>query len=588
MAIIPLSQNEQDPPFRVVLIHAPDPLYSSTQTYGAQFVPLWAYTLPAYFPKDKKYKIDIYDNRFDKVENIPKANLYIYSGINQDCEIVNKICKYLRDLAPSSSHIIGGPICVSFDLAGSLDKLNEFDSICIGDGEVLIEQVLNACFVGHKLPKIFRAKERFKLIDAKVIDYSLVQESLKKYKYYGAVVEVSRGCPFLCEFCDIRTLPDNNRTHIKSPDVIVAELDFFVKMGINQILIACDNFIGDIKAAEELLDAILAWEDKTGYQPGLYTWLTINLYKLPHILEKMRRCGFDLLFIGVESFNANALMETAKVQNNTVGLVEPILTIQSYGFIVGAGLIFGFDSDSVDTFDETLNGLRDAALLSGDPSLLVALPGTPLYRRMKLSGRLREIGFGLGGFKYQTNIKYLIPANEIISGYQYFVNEFIKGDYQLDRLKRFFELLNQGNFIPLKSGGGFGSISSYFKVLIADKKAATQMAIRLTRFALKPVLMWYAFRGLLLVYKNRNIPGAFGYFQFWFFAWTNTLLKYSNLSAKDFDIESVGPDFDIRNILPESYRSSANEPIPKAKINAQLRSTEEQLKRIISIKLIDA
>jgi hypothetical protein len=30
-------------------------------------------------------------------------------------------------------------------------------------------------------------------------------------RYYGAVLEVARGCPFLCEFCDIRILPDTGR-----------------------------------------------------------------------------------------------------------------------------------------------------------------------------------------------------------------------------------------------------------------------------------------------------------------------------------------------------------------------------------------
>ena len=63
-------------------------------------------------------------------------------------------------------------------------------------------------------------------------------------RYYGAVLEVSRGCPFLCEFCDIRILPDNNRPHNKSADLIVAEMDHLCSLGVRQVLFACDNFIG--------------------------------------------------------------------------------------------------------------------------------------------------------------------------------------------------------------------------------------------------------------------------------------------------------------------------------------------------------
>ena len=89
----------------------------------------------------------------------------------------------------------------------------------------------------------------------------------------------------------------------------------------------------------------------------------------------MRRAGFDMLFIGVESFSRNSLLETAKVQNLAPDMVRVVRKIQSYGFIVVAGLIFGFDSDDETCFETMLQGLKDSALLSGDPSLLTALPG---------------------------------------------------------------------------------------------------------------------------------------------------------------------------------------------------------------------
>jgi radical SAM superfamily enzyme YgiQ (UPF0313 family) len=568
---------------RLAMIHAPDPVYAANQTYGAQFIPLWAYTLSAHIPNDGRFAIKLYDNRFDTTDEIGNADVYIYSGINQDCGVLTNICNALRARQPHAKHIIGGPISSSFDAAGRLKDLDAFDHLCIGDGEELIGGVLETLYAGKELPRIIRADKRFDLMKAKMFDTKLADDTLARY--YGAVVEVSRGCPFLCEFCDIRTLPDNNRPHLKPPEVIVAELDYFARKGVKQILLACDNFIGDLRAAEELLDKIIEWSERTGFQPGLYTWLTINLYKLPRMMEKMRRAGFDMLFIGVESFDHNSLLETAKVQNTAVGLIEPLRTIQSYGFIVVAGLIFGFDSDSPASFDATLRGLEESALLSGDPSLLVALPGTPLYRRMKLSGRLRDIGFGLGGYKYQTNIRYLTPKDEIIRGYQHFVEEFVKGDYQYRRLQAYFDLLEGGNFIPLKRGGGFGSLRSYAKALLSDRVAAKQMAVRMGRFMLRPDLVWHAIRGLALVLKRKHIQGGLNYFQFWFFAWTNTFVKYATLSEKDFDIESVGPDFDIRQILPESYARTADEPIPQVKIDAQLRETQAQLRRVIQIKL---
>jgi len=295
----------------------------------------------------------------------------------------------------------------------------------------------------------------------------------------------------------------------------------------------------------------------------------------------MRRAGFDMLFIGIESFSGNSLLETAKVQNTAPDMVEVVRTIQSYGFIVVAGLIFGFDSDDDESFQRTLDGLVDAALLSGDPSLLTALPGTPLYRRLKLAGRLRDVRFGLGGYKYQTNIKYLMPRQMVIDGYKRFVDGYTDGAYQYRRLKAFFDLLDEGSFVPLPSKG-FGNLGLFIKMILGNRAALWQMTQRLARFGLRPRNLYYAFRGFGLMLARRRIKGAFGYFQFWFFAWTNAVLKYQYIADSDFDIEGVGEGFDIHDILPSDYAASADEPIPHQKTDAQLRATTAQLSRVIA------
>ena len=97
------------------------------------------------------------------------------------------------------------------------------------------------------------------------------------------------------------------------------------------------------------------------------------------------------------------------------------------------------------------------------------------------------------------------------------------------------------------------------------------------RFSANPANLYYVFKGLVLALWRRPRSGGFNYFQFWFFAWSNAVLKYRYISDSDFDIDSVGADFDIRNILPEAYGDTADENIPQNKIQAQLRTTTAQL-----------
>ena len=568
---------------RIAFIHAPDLNYADTQNYGAKFMPVWAYTLASHIPDSEQFDLKLFDIRFQSLKAIAEADIYLFSGMNQDCGSIEKTRSYLKQQYPKATSMIGGPICWSFDQANSLEQLNGFDHIFIGDGEDYIKSIVEDFLKKAPLARVIRAKQRFDIKKARPFYRPMLDATINRY--YGAVLEVSRGCPFLCEFCDIRILKDNNRPHNKSIDLIVKELDHLSKLGVKQVLLACDNFIGDPKWAEELLDNILMWQKQTGFRPSLYTWLTINLYKHKRMMEKMRKTGFDMLFIGVESFDKNSLLETAKLQNTAPDMVKVVREIQSYGFIIVAGLIFGFDSDTEDCFNTTLTGLLNSALLSGDPSLLTALPGTPLYRRMKLSGRLRSVRFGLGGYKYQTNIKYILSAEKMFDGYKGFVNNYTKGKYQYNRLKAYFDLLETGNFIPLE-GKGFGNLSLFLKMILKNKAALSQMLIRLLRFSATPSNLFYLVCGFFLVFNKNQIYGRFGYFQFWLFAWTNAVLKYKNLSLKDFDIEGVEKNFDIRNIIPKNYATSAKEEIPPQKIKAQLRTTVTQLESIVSEHLI--
>lgn len=568
----------QDTPGRIAFIHAPDAFLAETQQYGAMFMPVWAYTLAAYVEEPERYDLRLYDMRFDRAGEVPAADLFVFSGVNQDYETIVATHAALRARHPGSTFVIGGPITWSLNQAGEGAKLAMFDHVFIGDGEEAFPRFLKLFGERDKLPRVLETKERFDVTKARGFYRPFLDATFSRY--YGGVLEVSRGCPFLCEFCDIRVLPDNNRPHNFSPAHIVAELDYMARLGIKQVLCAADNFIGELRWAEEVLDRIIEWQERTGLRVALYTWLTINLSKHPRLLKKMRQANFDMLFIGVESFSNNSLLETAKVQNTTGDMVDALKEIQSYGFAVVAGLIFGFDSDTPDSFDLTLDGMNRAGLISGDPSLLTALPGTPLFRRMKLSGRLRNNKNSLGGYKYCTNISYLMPREQMVEGYQRFVKRFCEGGYQYHRLKSFLDNLDRGNYVPLNSQG-YGSLGKYISMVFKSPGAIKMLFRRAFQIAVRPAVLWYSLRAFLLVLsRSRRHRQLFGVFQFWLFNWTNAMLKYEGLSDSDFDIDSVPAGFDRSLILPEHYTDLAEEEIPQAKIAAQQRATVNQLRRL--------
>lgn len=553
-----------------------DEVLERTQMFGVRYMPVWAYTLAAHMRSQADVEIKLHDGRIRPEIDIPESDLYFYSALNQDLAANLKLLAKLRGRFPRAKHALGGPATGSLKIAGRLDEVAAFDAIYLGEGETEAYQFAKLLLEHDSTQQlVYESRERFQLASALPMDFELLSSTFMDY--YGGVIEVSRGCPFLCEFCDIRTLPDNNKAHVKPVQTILADLEQFHRLGVTNVLFACDNFIGNLKWASELCDAMIEFNLRTGYRPRLYTWLTINIANHPDLMLKMKSAGFDMFFIGVESFGIGQLLETAKVQNTKFDIPDAVRKIQSFGIVVVAGLIFGFDTDTDDTTDQALTGILASGLISGDPTLLTALSGTPLYRRMQLAGRLRDGKVALGGQKYSTNIRYLRPKARIINDYIRFVKTFNSASFQLRRYRSF---LNCFSAAPrqLARDGGYIQPGKILGLVRRNPKAMKSALTRLGCFLRSPKRV-----GAILVgaYDTLRIPEAnWSHFFFWVFNWSNSIMKYGQLSSTDFDIESIDRPITRQHILPAGYETDLFEPIPIEKIRAQRQITISALEKI--------
>ena len=225
----------------ITFVHSPEMRYE--QNYGTLFSPVWAYTLASYLPDG--WQPTVYDCVVEPIASIEPANVFAFSGINQDLDSIIGAMRELRACFPASTYIAGGPLTWSFEQEGKLDLLVPFDHIFILDGEETLPRFLRAFGRSDEpQPKVIRA-QRFPLERSRAISFELLRP--KAGNYYGAILEVSRGCPFLCEFCDIRVLPGNNRANNRAIEIIIKEIDAYHKAGITKFQFACDNFIGDPK-----------------------------------------------------------------------------------------------------------------------------------------------------------------------------------------------------------------------------------------------------------------------------------------------------------------------------------------------------
>src|SRR5437879_13366916 len=105
---------------RISFIHSPDAFLAETQRYGAMFMPVWAYTLAAYVEEPEKYELRLFDMRIDDVNDVPAADLFVFSGVNQDYETIVAIHARLREQHTSALFIGCGQIARSLHQPGEI------------------------------------------------------------------------------------------------------------------------------------------------------------------------------------------------------------------------------------------------------------------------------------------------------------------------------------------------------------------------------------------------------------------------------------------------------------------------------------
>ncbi len=217
---------------------------------------------------------------------------------------------------------------------------------------------------------------------------------LKVDRYVVGSMQISRGCPFTCEFCDIIVM-FGRRPRLKTSAQVIAELEGMRAAGKRDVFVVDDNLIGNKKAIKPILRDIIAWQRANGYPLNLTTEASIDLAEDDEMIELMIEANFESVFIGIESPNEEALRETKKIQNlsdRKGTMLEKVHHIQASGLEVLCGMIVGFDNDDESVFAAQSRFVRESRIVLATVTTLYAIPTTPLFDRMRQEGRLDEFG----------------------------------------------------------------------------------------------------------------------------------------------------------------------------------------------------
>jgi radical SAM superfamily enzyme YgiQ (UPF0313 family) len=353
---------------------------------GATLPPLGLATLAAHLPEPWELRIrDLHLAPLDD-DDLRWADAVLVSGmLCQSTSIREVLVRAARLGKPT---VLGGPAATT-----SPEAFPEAAHLFRGEAEGRLDRLIDALERPGTAPERILSPpglDRPDLALARVPRFDLL--ALDRYATFA--IQVSRGCPFSCEFCDIIEV-FGRAPRVKSPAQVVAELTALDRLGARgPLFLVDDNFIGNRRAAAEILPAIARWQQQNLRPFELCTEASLDLASEPALLSAMVEAGFTAVFVGIETPNKVSLAEAGKKQNLRLDPGEAVHVLTRAGLEVFAGFIVGFDGDGPEIFEQQARFISSLPIPRAMVGLLTALPGTALWRRLDREHRLRSASGG--------------------------------------------------------------------------------------------------------------------------------------------------------------------------------------------------
>lgn len=342
--------------------------------------PLSLVTVAALLPQEWEFRLK--DRNIEEVteEDWEWADMVMFSGMIAQKE------DYLEQIREAKRR--GKPVAVGGPYATSLP--NDFlkagaDYLVLDEGEYTIDLFVQALERGEK-NGIFRSKDKPDVTLSPIPRYDLLDMDA----YFLMAIQYSRGCPFTCEFCDIIILY-GRKPRTKTFSQVQEELDLLMELGWRGgIFFVDDNFIGNKRTVKPFLEKLIGWQTDNGYPFSFTTEASIDMAQDDELLDLMVMSKFSTVFIGIETPDTDSLKLTLKHQNNRQPMNESLKKIAGAGLRIMAGFIIGFDGEKKGAGGRVYDFATENAIPGVTFSMLQALPGTALWDRLKVEGRLLD------------------------------------------------------------------------------------------------------------------------------------------------------------------------------------------------------
>ena len=374
---------------RILLINVPHPAIGS-RIPKEQLPPLGLLSIGGPLIDDG-HEVSLIDAEFgpmnladivaEAVRRVPDAVLFGHSGSSSAQPIISATAAAIRAAMPHV-HIVYGGVHPTYYWREILRDDSAVDAIVRGEGEETARQLMRALEADTPLDAIrgiaFRSfGEPFGTPPAPVIQdldayrtgWELIDH--RRYSYWGGkravVVQFSRGCPHLCNYCGQRGFW--TRWRHRDPAKLAAEIGrLHREHGVEVFNFADENPSAGRKPWKAFLEALIA-EDISVTLVG--STRADDIVRDADILHLYKAAGFERFLMGMENTD-EATLKLIRKGGATSTDREAVRLLREHNILSMATWVAGFHEEG---WRDLLRGLRQ--LISYDPDQIQALYVTP-------------------------------------------------------------------------------------------------------------------------------------------------------------------------------------------------------------------
>ena len=394
--------------------------------------------------------LDYNSQKLDKKELQTKLNSADVCGmtiISARYDPAISLSQYIKKHKPTIPLLVGGPHCTIVPQQ-SLQNFNA-DICAIGDAEQTINLLTEYLSGQRKLSSIpgicYKDGDKIKTTNSIKHDGNLdkipfpSRHLVEKYEYgffsgrklaIGKTTSIltTRGCPFRCRFCAIKTI--SPKYFERSVENVCSEIQEIASQGYQTLQIVDDNFLANRKRAEKIMDYII--NEKFGFEIWIAGARADSANR--QLYKKMKQAGVVFISFGLESGNQDVLdFYNKKITLNQIRKAID-LSIEMDFYISGSFIL----GAPIETKKHIRNTIEFAKSLNMDFIRFLSLGyllGSPLWIDAVNEGKIKPDEYvvladkrrGLSNFTKEELEQFCIEAhNEIFYDPRFFSLQLLR------------------------------------------------------------------------------------------------------------------------------------------------------------------